>query len=780
MNKFYLFSFTREYEVKDKGGRQEKFLVVCYPYKHLSANPTDIYNQLRTYFQYNILPDKIVVLCAKFNETEIINLFRDDSELYKYIPLFTPDNGKENISIHSLQQNGIFQYQEGFKIEHTLLSEILNRGLVKIFVDKGGLIVSQSAHHFVFPSGKHSDRFLRPGNVLLEGIHINYIAFALFAHLKGRKFTSIYCDTSSINSLAFAYVILLREFFPRFIGSVEVESFGSYIGFERGKFSAPLNSLFLISSSTSGSIIERMVNDRKQNIKMENISIIYGLDIPVKFADSLVCNLNHQESSNPQGLLSFESYNVSKGISCKFCSDRSTAIDVQGDVFLLEKPSVKGILLSVHDNPTFLKKFSEYFIKSDKKEGLIKCYYKENSTDDKKYEIYLDINVILREWYRRTDSHPFKKIFSKIEKFVFQNIPASTKYLVVLPDQSSIQFAKLIKSILHSYNVNIPVKNVIGIQDLKSIDKNGKGAIVIVSASITTGRNLLYISRALREFEDTYRKTYFTFLSRPANKKHFEFLESNLSLGEFGKGTHKMNYIEQILCAQEAHNTPWHIEKEFLKSLEEFCEDNELSKSTKDFCGKRLNNLNNSGKKKRLTNNLFFPSLTGKVLKINKGFAFAPTLSHFIETSTQADVYFIISTILNELRCSGTLNQSEYVRNLLEPGNFVRFNDGIIQAALLRAARPEELRYDLSYEMALQMQDILIDMINHSDDEHAEALTEFLYAIAIKKLRIPNRVIEKCIKLITEKQLLKKDSILNGLIAFIRQKVVTAQSTSAT
>lgn len=755
-------------DIHNIGLRKEKILIIFYPYKDLSTQPTDIYNQLRTYFQNNTLPDKIIALFASFNQSEILNLFQNGSELYNYIPLFTLDDEYKNISLNCLQQNGIFRTVKGFTVSNELNNEIFTRGLVKIFNKKGGLIVSQSAHHFVFPSGKHSDRFLRPGNVLLKGIHINFIAFALYKHLKGKKYTSIYCDTSSINSLAFAYINLLKEFDQKFIESFQIESFGSYKGFESGKFSAPKDSLFIISSSTSGSIIKRMELDKKQIIQKENICIIYGLSIESSYNSAIICDLTQNKQLNPEGLKPFESYNVNRGEICKFCSDNSKPVEVKGDVFLLEKPTISGKLLSITDSPTTLKKFFPYFNKSITKEPIIRCFYKEKSIDDKNYEVYIDTETIINQWSKRTPTHPFEEIFCKLEKYVLQNIPASIKYFIVLPDSSSRNLANLIISILNTHGLKFDSGNILKTSEIHKINKNIKGSVAIIGSSITSGRNLLFISRALRDYEDNYQRLYFTFINRTANEKHFNFLESNLSLGQFGKGTHKMINVEQIFCTQEAYNTPWHIEKEFLKNLQEFLEINPISTITNKFCTKRIVILNNSGTTKGLINNLFFKSLKGKILKINKGFVFAPSTNDFIKNSSQADIYFIISTIINDCRCTGKLDQSEYVRNLLDPGNFVRYNDGIIQSAILRSSSPDELRYDLSIQMSLQIQGILEDMINHVEDEHAEGILEFFYAIAIKKLRVTTGVLKYCINLIEVRNLLKKDSILKGLVEYIK------------
>ena len=112
----------------------------------------------------------------------------------------------------------------------------------------------------------------------------------------------------------------------------------------------------------------------------------------------------------------------------------------------------------------------------------------------------------------------------------------------------------------------------------------------------------------------------------------------------------------------------------------------------------------------------------------------------FHACSFQSDVYFTISAIINHLRNSKDLSrclaQTEYVRNIIEPGNFNRFNDGVIQASLLRASNKQELAYHLDYDLSKNMFDILITMIKHYDTQQGEALLEFIYAIAIQKLSL--------------------------------------------
>ncbi|MGZ3755221.1 MAG: hypothetical protein ACXVAY_19500 [Mucilaginibacter sp.] len=780
MKKCYIFSFIHDHIIPDQGEKKINTLVLFFPYKNIERDTEDIQLQLREYFYKNIPPDKIVIICPEFNQVEVTEIFKKESTIYSYIPHFEGDDFDDHISALSIDKNGLFKTFIGAEVSNYHIDEIYNCGLIKIFNANGGLIISKSAHHFVFPSGKHCDRFLRTGNVLIHGSEILFIVSALIKRFKNKRFENVYCDTSSINSLAYSYITFLKELDNDYNACVRVESFGSYKLFEESKFTAERGSLFLISSSTSGSILRRMTEDKRRNIELENIAIIYGLSVEGSFNGQVICDLTNDPIRNPDGLTEFKSYNPLKGKPCDLCNDASKPIEVQGDVFLLEKPNVVGQLISKLDAPVFLNKMAPFYEKpAESKSAVLKCYFKDDG-DEKKYDVYIDVAEMLDEWKNRNNEKAlYKKVFEKLEKYVLQNIPASLKYMIVLSDQASTTLAEIISEILNQNGLFFDNKNIIKDYDLKRIDKKQKGTIAVISSSIVSGRNLLFLSRALRDFEATYQRLFFTFINRTQNPKHCEFLESNLGLGEFGKGTNRIINVEKIYCSDQAYATSWHAELDYIKEIEQYCDakEDEFVK-TLDHCRSREIVLNESGLTRGLIDNLFFPStVNDKPLKIRKGFAFAPNVQYFVARSTQSEIYFIVSCIINELRVQGRLDQSEYVRNVLDPGNFIRYNDGIIQACLLRAATNEELRYDLTDEMGAQMKRVLGDMIIHYGDSHSEGLNEFFYAIAIKKLRLKESIIQECIDLLEDQKVYaQEDSILKGLVSFIKDKVMSAKN----
>ncbi len=134
--------------------------------------------------------------------------------------------------------------------------------------------------------------------------------------------------------------------------------------------------------------------------------------------------------------------------------------------------------------------------------------------------------------------------------------------------------------------------------------------------------------------------------------------------------------------------------------------------------------------------------MSGRQLRLRHGFAFW-SFHYDPEDVTQADLYTTMSGVLHHLRigegASPHLVQHEHARTVLAPGNFTRFNDGAIQAALLRAAKRSELDYRHDERLSAQMMDIVRVIVQHMAQDEGEAGPEFILAMALDKLRLAKR-----------------------------------------
>ncbi|ELR67979.1 putative phage-related protein [Fulvivirga imtechensis AK7] len=168
-----------------------------------------------------------------------------------------------------------------------------------------------------------------------------------------------------------------------------------------------------------------------------------------------------------------------------------------------------------------------------------------------------------------------------------------------------------------------------------------------------------------------------------------------------------------------------------------------------DYLIERVEKLNSN---EGLLNDLFLINpFNEQPLSLRPNFAFFDFKSD--TTPSQADVYFIIASIVHFARFPESqlnsikqyqdmkfLRFHEHVQSVFSPECFNRFNDGIIQAAILRIANPNELNYsvqdDLSYEMATVLKNLFK---NDKDPDRCEAILEFLLAIATGKLRLKKK-----------------------------------------
>lgn len=769
MNHFYIYKF----DYKESREIISATVIFC---NRDEINQDILQAEIKRFYELNYQTDKIYVLGQKYLLETLNKVFIEDFEVtFKGIPKRQETSLKNGIHIIPYKIDGTIEVIDS--LAKGFLENFLNEGLQQIFINRGGLVSAEGAHHFVFPSGKHCDKFLRTGNILLFSSEIFFIAFALLKHFDEKKQSQIYCDTSSINSLAFALVELKN----RFLGQADriqipIESFSSYEGLYKNPVPYRSDSLLIISASTSANIIKYIL-DKHGLIERDNILILFFLGDEHKFSnikDQVICNLS-QSSSNINGVPNYQTFVEG---DCQLCKKGSYPVEVSGDVFLLEKPHVNKILIARKDAESYLSSFVKKFMSQSGSENVFKVNYKESA--DSKYEIYIDYYQILSG----LNSGKYEKYGSKLDDFVNQYIPSNTRKIIALNDEASYKLGHLILEKISSNYSEKSLPELLYQDQIKDIEDNLVGSVVVVGSCISNGKNLLYISRALRK-HDKLKIVYFIGISRTKNAKYLQQLKSNLKQGCYGPDTNSFHEIDTIYCENKSIATSWLNEINFLSMFIDFLKDKEAPpEKTISFFEQRKVLLQKSmGDDMRgLSENLFYPSVVDidiKELKIRKNFAFFD-FDDYAGHVSQADIYFTISNILNTLRnneitnpksssLTRSLNQSPFVRNLLDPSNFDRFNDGIIQASILRAARPEELAYNIDSELSSEMYGTFQTLIKYHGQEQGEGLVEFLYALATSKLSLSKLHLLNVIQLIRDNC---KEDILLNFADFIEYKLI--------
>jgi len=750
-----LFIYSSKYSRNDSEGNVTDCAVTVIFCERSELEMAEVQGAIKSYYEKNFQTEQIFVMCGKYNSAIVRTILIDKQEMaFKDVPKVNVGHLSENLFLLIFDKNGKIKEGDGKGLpEQDVLLKIMKDGLTHIFKERGGLIEANgSAHHFVFPSGKHSNKFLRTGNILLHSSEIYFIAYHLLKYYQEDDHQRILCDTSSINTIAFALLDLKRKFIGTSFSPVPVISFSSYDGIFSKKIKFFQNSLIIVSSSTSGNIIQKLIK-HDGRIDPMNIAILFFLGPQSLYEQNkanIICNLTKSEV-NTCGI---DYYDTFTDKDCIFCKKGSYPVEIKGDVFLLEKPKIRKIMFKVTDAPKGLSVFVNQFKSTaPDQDNVFKVNFKDgNSSLNLKYEVYFDMYYILSN----IDKPKYAKFKEKLDDFINQYIPNNIKYLICLPDVGSEKLAEYILSrIVDQHNPSMlpSIKLFKDVPDaLPTVTETG--AAIIVASCISSGKNLLFLSRALRAYEKL-KLVYFVGLTTTSDEESLITLKSNLTQGVYGKNTHSFIEVDNFYCNKDSKDTSWLAEKDFINDLSDHLTENGITDFDLSAIEERVNliDISMGNQERGLANKLFLPNTNGDELTLRKGFAFW-NFTSYVDTVSQADVYFTISSIINGLRHSlnndQTLTQTEFVRNLIDPGNFHRYNDGIIQASILRAAYASEICYHIDDVLSAYMLSILEKIIMDHKSPQGEGLLEFLYAISIQKLTLKREHLMKVSQLLSE------------------------------
>ena len=716
MGKYYI------YNAKVKSKKYKQVTVIFNP--DIKFNYNSLKQELTEHYRVSSQTDALLFLIGSDYENIEEEINSNIELIFKSIPKVQEESFIDNLLYLRYDNNELLVKKNSFLQKN--IKEIINKGLASIFIKNGGLIETNGmAHHYVFPSGKHSSKFLRTANVLVKKSEIDFIGINTLHLFKGQEFKNIYCDTLSINVIGYSIVNYLKRF--KNYTDINVESFKSYDGLYNSQSVFYDNSIFIISASTSGGLIEYIKSNHTE-INSKEICVLFYLPIEKKsevIHERTVCNLEFKPKFD-YGINLYKIYKPKNEI-CVYCDNNSAPIKILGDSFSIDEPIINTKNIKVNYITQTLKDFVELFKYQTEIGTSLKVSYSENSISRKKYDVYIDYENII------TNIQKFKNHKKKLDSYIQQYIPASVKYIVHLNDTGSKKLSEYISGKIKEY-IKTEDVSIINQSELKnhSIEEDIIGSILIVGSCISNGKNLLYLSRYFRNYEHL-RLIYFVGINRISDNLKNKELKTNIKYGLYGPENSTYVEIENINCDNSNQKTSWEIELNFLKNIREN-EDEPI-----EFIEKRIEiiNLFNSKEKRGGSDEIFFCNFNNERLEIRKNSAFFNNNDYYKNIS-QSDVLFTISCVLNNMRNNKIdgLFQTNFVRNLIDPFIFNRFNDGIIQASILRSAKKDELNYSLSFTHSNNMLLLLKTFIENKEIFQGEAIIEFLYSIAIGKLRL--------------------------------------------
>lgn len=730
MSSFFCFDCIHD----PAGEKRDQRLAVLYCSRE--GLTTDLFiPHLISHVEANPPPDAICVLAHQTNR-DFLSKLRDDDKFLDRLPGALRNTTPLPVYCVAIGATGeFFPIVPGSRPAKDIRKPIFRAGLTTIFQRRGGILPASPAYHYVKPSGKHCDRFIRSAEILVDSGEVDFVASRLLEYVDDTT-DYIFCDSASISQLAYAVMKIRKTAHPTWRNPV-VDTFRSYAGIDDYNFKRAQNPLCLISASTSGDMARILA---EKGVPAKKIVILFYLGEALETGE-IISNLTHDPVENPSG---FPKIPVFPAGACPYCKHGSARIRMSPDYFIPENPVTESLLIKRRDAPPWLRTFLSRYHGT----GTVRAHYLPGLRGFT-HEIFLDVNRALTA---RSGNTHFRKCLDRV---LTQTLPAALTRIIHLNDEASGAIATHAAELFKQFNDKREIK----ILDAKTVTGassdfiESEGTTLVIASSLVGGRSLMELSQVLRAIQKNGCLAFVIGITRFVTQDALEEARSNLTQTELAATHFDFHVIETVFIpdntAQRASS--WDEERDLLLALQRTKGTKQVNKLIDD----RLRMLAAAGSRDQsgLDEDLFWPTVSGNRLTLRPNFAFfqTPTGSNL----TQSEVFFTMSAVLHNLRHSRdpgrSLRPPDGRRILIEPTSFYRLNDGVIQSALLRACVESELDYRVDEAKSATMREVVRSILKDCDKDRGEAATEFLLALCLGRLKLTDTDAEQLIQSVRPK-----------------------------
>lgn len=696
--------------------------LVCY-YSGFTFSFPDFSNEVLGWISKRPFVRHVVLITPKYNEVSVLSELGKSDAIKR---LKEGINTYKALSIHTAfaQSNGFFECQDfpddyhgsSFKLSD-ILEEIVVHGISDICKRNNLIMECSSDFHYVKPSGKHSSAFIKASNVLELGSEISFLAMSILS-LVPDDAKYIFVDTSGIFSLIHE-VMLMKTRLLNKKSEYIIDSFGSYEGVDDFMFYGGSESLVVISASTTNDLQKKL--KLKAGLHQSKIISIFCSG----GEERVSCLVDFNVYRDTYEINYFRAIDSQSSHDCTHCKYQlSIPLSLSNRQFVFEAPKSDYYLPVAIDSPKILRDLISDYQKYD----AYRCLYDGigGGSSGPDPEFFIDVSRIV-------NTEPFRV---RVNAFVNRNFPLVVDTVLYLNDSGAKELAEYIVELVKTKISEIKLVS------LSEYEKEpSQSGVLVVAASMETGKALLNVSRLLRKNKDL-PITYLVGFSKYNDYSSYDKLKKDLVFSNGKNGNHQYYELHSIMLPiseQRAHS--WGREKDLLTAM---LGSPDMLEGTKVAINQRLEQLNGAASKPTsgLGKELFLKSLNGDHMMLSPNFAFWNSPHNKDIYEYQATVYFTIASMIQGLRRRRTDKSDHlplkegYVVKRLDPLLFDRFNEGIIHASILRAAKPSELDYSNDDYASKVVVSLIERMFFNLEAAESEALPEFLLALCTFRLQV--------------------------------------------
>ena len=533
-----------------------------------------------------------------------------------------------------------------WEIDDSFLERLAARTVTKIFDDTKTILHAPHGYVFRKLSGREEDIFVRAGNMLREPSSL-----AVFNYLLLRRLPTecglIYIDSFTILSFALGLQSLV-DYFRRAdpnLPALAIKNIHSYEISPDFRIPNEANYFILISASTSGEFARKLVNEKQAD--PDRIVHLLGVGAPSSaFRDSCVYFRERQPRLSPNST----------------AHHNDALIEIGTEEFLVAQGPPSPIPITrdhVHRNGA--RELHKPFYGD-----ALKFHEASRPTHGSYSTFSISVNPA------EAESAPIR---SWVQDQLLHQLPASVHTLVHIDDSMSAQITSWLREALGGHLV---VKSLPELKDPTCNRSSGSGSVVVVAHHDPGFEGLREAGIALRRMDAGHRHFVIGY-AFPSSLAEHRRLRADLRMVPDGPQYGWSEYLVLPVGAVPLH--------ESLVPQSAIFGDQAIDLSRAALGDQLANAL--IGWKTRFSiprNGLFLPRTDGTPLVLRHGSVFFPDMP--ATDISQIAVYAMVSAAMQAARESDArsvgnrsssvprFDDNPFVRTVLDPSMFARFNDG--------------------------------------------------------------------------------------------------------
>lgn len=391
------------------------------------------------------------------------------------------------------------------------------------------------------------------------------------------------------------------------------------------------------------------------------------------------------------------------------------SIRIKGETFLPEQEPAKKVLLTDthHRSDDEVEHFCAFAGRQ-----VFDVYRRPSKSGSRPRALFVDGGQLLKQ----------TQFTEWLEGRLLQSVKAATQVVVFQDDAPSRALGREVRRYCAD-RLGLVNLEMVPSSQLTNKKLNARAGVIVCAAVVGKGSQLLEVSRALRDTHDGPR-LYLIGYQVAETRGELTSLESNLKhskgvpyeVARFGKAA----IGTQLGAAFAAEVTSY-----YATSLDPSRLPGLMKKRAQ-----ALGSTNVVGELALLPHG----ERVASSMRLRAGFAYWP--EDFQPQPCHPEVLATVAVLLQRARehdklpDERRLSTPSFRHVVLDPENFSRFNDGVLQAALLRCAYPAELDYRGDHAASDFMKAVILRALARATQEAGEGTLEFLLAIAEQRLQL--------------------------------------------